>query len=388
MTLRGHLTGRPMGKWISYLFGARVLRRGATVGAAMLSTLVPFCVPTLVTAQTYQVTDLGTLGGAYSYAYGINSSGKVVGESTTSTGETHAFLFDGTMHDLGTIAGTYSSANGISDNGLIAGQGSSSVVNGIFGPTNGPTHAFLYDGAMHDLGAPNGPGNYSYGEAVNNAGQVAVLSGSQQGFLYDGILHPLGTLGGTASHVHAIDNAGRIVGDAYLPGNIQRAALHDGTWHDLGTLGGTRSVALGLSPNGLVTGASLMPGDVIGAEHPFLYDGTMHDLGVLGGVFAAGTAVNSSGQVTGRSNIDSSSTQHAFLYSSAMGIVDLNSLIDPSSGWILVAGNGINNAGQITGVGTTNRQTHAFLLTPLPEPGLLASVAAVLRLTVARRRRT
>jgi probable HAF family extracellular repeat protein len=44
--------------------------------------------------------DLGTLGGTYSYGYGINASGQIAG--TASTGGNAA---DGTMTDLGTLGG-------------------------------------------------------------------------------------------------------------------------------------------------------------------------------------------------------------------------------------------------------------------------------------------
>ena len=54
-------------------------------------------------------TDLGTLGGGTSAAYGINAAGQVVGESATSGPGTHAFLYSGgTMTDLGTLGGTHS----------------------------------------------------------------------------------------------------------------------------------------------------------------------------------------------------------------------------------------------------------------------------------------
>ncbi|HXK31377.1 MAG TPA: hypothetical protein VJZ94_01370 [Candidatus Paceibacterota bacterium] len=45
------------------------------------------------TAPAYEVIDLGTLGGDSSVAYGINDRGQVVGNSKTSNGSEHAFLY-------------------------------------------------------------------------------------------------------------------------------------------------------------------------------------------------------------------------------------------------------------------------------------------------------
>src|SRR5262245_46099063 len=60
--------------------------------------------------SSYAVTDLGTLGGTASYAYGINSAGQVVGYAYTSDNAAtiHAFLYqDGVgMKDLGTLGGS------------------------------------------------------------------------------------------------------------------------------------------------------------------------------------------------------------------------------------------------------------------------------------------
>src|SRR5437879_1836790 len=59
----------------------------------------------------YTVKDLGTLGGTYSYAYGVNNGGEVAGGSATlsQTGGVYqtAFLWNGShMIDLGTLGGT------------------------------------------------------------------------------------------------------------------------------------------------------------------------------------------------------------------------------------------------------------------------------------------
>jgi uncharacterized protein (DUF2252 family) len=43
---------------------------------------------------------------------------------------------------------------------------------------------------------------------------------------------------------------------------------------------------------------------------------------------------------------------------------DLNSLISPTSGWVLEAATVINDAGQIAGVGRLNGARRIFLLTP------------------------
>jgi probable HAF family extracellular repeat protein len=74
-------------------------------------------------------TDLGTLGGSHSYAYGINDKGQVVGSSTTISGSQHAFLYsDGTMTDLNSridpaSGWTLTRADDINDLGQIVGYG-------------------------------------------------------------------------------------------------------------------------------------------------------------------------------------------------------------------------------------------------------------------------
>jgi hypothetical protein len=66
----------------------------------------------------------------------------------------------------------------------------------------------------------------------------------------------------------------------------------------------------------------------------------------------------------------------------------LNSLIPPGTGWDLIYAMSINEAGQIVGAGLFNggSATHAFLLTPVPEPSVTASLL-IFQLISWRRKR-
>jgi probable HAF family extracellular repeat protein len=316
---------------------------------------------TVFAAPTYTVTDLGTLGGTYSYAYGINQLGQVVGYSEISGGAGyHGFLYDGTaMRDLGALGGSYSYAYGINNSGQAVGY--SEVGDGT------GYQAFLYTGgAMEDL---NTGGILSVAYGINDSGLIVgsslTMDKGLQAFLdVGGTMRDLSIQAGSQSEALAVNNSGQVVGWSGIGGGAgYHAFLYDGTaMHDLGTLGGTNSYALGLNNPGQVVGWSEIAGGT--AHHAFLYDGAgLRDLGTLGGTNSQAVAINKSGQVVGSSGTTGDTAYHAFLWEGTT-LYDLNSLIDPTSGWVLTDANGINDGGQIAGAGTLNDEWHAFLLTP------------------------
>ena len=82
------------------------------------------------------ITDLGTLGGDDSWAYGINNAGEVVGFAEDENGFYRAFVYDGgELQDLGTLGGWFSRAYGINDRGWIVGKAQAA---------SGESHAVLW----------------------------------------------------------------------------------------------------------------------------------------------------------------------------------------------------------------------------------------------------
>jgi probable HAF family extracellular repeat protein len=174
--------------------------------------------------------DLGTLGGASSTAFALNGSGEVAGASRLSAGSetNHAFLWKpgspngatGRMFDLGTLGGASSQAFGLDTGGDVV---------GISQTKAGVTHPFLWtarsvhgtSGRMTDLGTLGGTGANAY--AVNDAGEVVGSSYLEGDKAFHAFLSSGGRLfdlnralprrsGWVLDAANGIDDVGQIVG--------------------------------------------------------------------------------------------------------------------------------------------------------------------------------
>jgi probable HAF family extracellular repeat protein len=315
--------------------------------------------------------DLGTLGGNESEAYGMDSSGQVVGQSNVAGNASHhAFLYSGIpgaggqMHDLGTLGGSTSKAAAINERGQIVGY--------AFTADDLETHAFLYSGT---------PG-------------------------VDGAMTDLGTLGGGDAEASGVNVRGDIVGYSLTPAaDAFHAFLYaNARMTDLGTLGGLTSFAYGINATGHIVGKS---DTSTGNVHAFLYSGTpgidghMMDLGTVsghGGSHALG--INNRGDIVGES-----SPGVAFLYTGTPGIdgqmIDLDAWLNannPAAGpkWKLLDAIAITDTGLVTGDGLYNdggtSVVRAYVLDAsalLPEPGspvLMIGILFTATLGACRRR--
>jgi probable HAF family extracellular repeat protein len=326
-----------------------------------LSGLSPLPVGASARAPAYTITDLGTLGGPSSSATAISGNGRVVGiADKEAPGSQGPFLWqEGIgMTDLGEVplCGLVPLPVGVNDRGWVVGQGS--------GP--GCEVVYLFRDGEWTTIPPIG--RYSWVNGINNSGQVIGDGQTRHRFraaLYeDGGWADLGTLpGDTNSFAGAINQQGQVAGSSFLLNSGARVFLwqKDLGMVDLGSPGAGHVFVSALTEDGRVAG-TFGPWE---SSRPFVYrDGEFLELGTLPGDDSARAAgMNHSGLVVGTSR-RGSGDGHPFLWREELGMVDLNELIPPNSGWELISAAAINDAGQIVGTGRVGGQTHAFILDP------------------------
>ncbi len=295
-------------------------------------------------------------GKSASMPIGINDSGEIVGQSTSSSNPVGFTYIGGVLTNLSTTAFGPSIPIGVNNSGVLVATGQSISSGNISGAS-----PILFNGSAVTLGNFAG-GSDPTPRAINAAGIAVGSDETSTSEVYhaamwnsSGAITDLGTLPGvTKSAALAINSAGNVVGwSGNTPADNAPLAFN--------TTAANGSFLLGLNYAGISIGelSEYISGDA------FLYSAStqkMTDLGTLGGAFSMAQAINDSDDIVGTS-IDSAGDFNAFLYEGTT-MVNLNTLLPSDSGWTLIDAQGINNNGDIVGWGEFDGNFEAFLLTP------------------------
>jgi len=330
--------------------------------------------PVVVAQKGPAPVDLGTLGGTYSAASGVNSKDVAVGASTLEGDTyTHAFVrLAGTLTDLGTLIGPTGNSAAVAINSGIAGTSDFNITDPNSGIVYTVTHSFYYTSpstGMVDIGTVGGDTTYAtYVRSGNVVGSSLTADDTAtHAFLWQastGMMKDLNTLpGGTTSKANGVNqNGGKVVGSSDVPDGSVHATMWVTASNqilDMGTIGGSFAEANAINAYGLVVGDGTTVGDATTDAFVGVY-GALIDIGNLGGSYATASAATDSGVVVGFSNTTNDADVHAFVWTARGGMVDLNSLLPVNSPWDLQAAASIAPDGTIVGVGIINGEYHAF----------------------------
>lgn len=237
--------------------------------------------------------------------------------------------------------------------------------------------AFIWDTTgLHWMEIPGG-NNGSEATGINEASQISVSFYADTGggivrrvsaVVQGATFAMLPSLSGNFDSAQGINNRGEVV---------QNSEVADAVWHvsvadthqlfDMGAEGWQG--AQGINDRQTVAGTLLPP-----TGWPYAFRGHpsvgLSLLAMPTGYRSSSAAdIDQDDTIVGSAKKDDT-TSRAFRWDGSGVPVDLNTLIDPASGWVLTQAHAITN-GQIAGVGKLNGQTRAFLLTPRIEPPAL-----------------
>jgi probable HAF family extracellular repeat protein len=323
-------------------------------------------IPLTITLNlSYAVTDIGTLGGSYSGALGINDSGQVVGTSYVSTDAVNSrpFIWNaGSIQELPSLPGQPGGA-------AVAISATGRVVGSVGTTSSMPAQ---WDGLALTQLKPlvaGGPGQATgvnaSGDAVGAVDAFSAASVTHATLWSSGTVMDLGTLGPSSggSNAVAINGLGTIAGSSDdMDGNLSAFVYAAGKMTGL-----PRPTWASICTAGAIDSAGNVYGTCRATGQPFhlvkWMGQAVSDLGTVpDSTSVTVTGASDSGQVVGWATTSSGLLPFLLSYGK---VFDLNTLIGSSPQWHLDMAMGINAKGMIVGQGENLAgQTHGFLLVP------------------------
>lgn len=335
-----------------------------------------------VVLLAYDITDLGTLGGTVSRAYGLNGQNHVVGASTTASGQIRAFRWrNDTLTVLAGADSGSTQAMAINDDGLIAGVRQQGTT---FEPVVWSNDSLA--------SIPGFQGTVGAAYAVNSSG--AVVGSASDGafvraFSWSGGTMQMFETDPRTSEAFAINASNDAAGYVEASSGQPRAARGTSTsgWTSIDT-GAVTSKAFAISDSGYTAGSvqdenGVAPSVWDPAGQRTVVQGLAGNFGEIYGltndqiaVGATGTVAFPAGSLNQPAHVQWLSwfRQPALMKTALEELratiwiqgaaFDLNDAIPATGEWTLLEARAINDSLAIVGTGMYNGAIRAFLLTP------------------------
>ena len=231
-----------------------------------------------------------------------------------------------------------------------------------------PGHIYGQAVAINDL-------NHIVGECDNGG-----VSYQKACFWKDGTVISLHKPEDQDSEAKDINRYDQVVGTVLTSRGYRGFFWENGVRTDIGSLGGGQTgditFAFAINDVGQVVGTS-RTGNGLWLWRPFIWTKTQGMKEIPGSesffpnkgpseIYADADDINSHSQVVGQVGVwAATSPSKSFYWDKNKGMVDLNNLLPPNSGWQNLFGASINDSGQIVGTGIYNGEpNHGFVMTP------------------------